>query len=162
MKSTTFISFAVLAAAHLANAAPAPATTPAANTATPQSVSVSYDQKYDVGTTSLDTVACSDGTYGLETDGFTTFSSLPNFPLIGGAPTVAGWDSPNCGQCYQLTFESDEVSETINVLAVDSASGGFNIGLTAMNHLTDNQAVQLGHVTATYVAVANSVCGLED
>ncbi|KAJ5618404.1 Cerato-platanin [Penicillium herquei] len=162
MKSTTFISFAVLAAAHLVNAAPAPATTPAANTATPQSVSVSYDQKYDDGTTSLNTVACSDGTNGLESDGFTTFSSLPTFPLIGGAPTVDGWDSPNCGQCYQLHFESDKVNETINVLAVDSASGGFNIGLTAMNRLTDNQATQLGRVTATYVAVANSACGLED
>ncbi|KAJ6014157.1 Cerato-platanin [Penicillium herquei] len=161
MKSTTFISFAVLAAAHLANAAPTPATTPA-NTVTPQSVSVSYDQKYDDGTTSLNTVACSDGTNGLETDGFTTFSSLPTFPLIGGAPTVDGWDSPNCGQCYQLHFESGEVNETINVLAVDSASGGFNIGLTAMNRLTDNQATQLGRVTATYVAVANSVCGLEN
>lgn len=160
MKSTTITSLALILAAHLVGAAPAPASTPAPNTATPQTVSVSYDTKYDVGTSSLDTVACSNGINGLETDGYTTFSSLPTFPLIGGAPTIAGWNSPNCGQCYQLSFSSGKISASINVLAIDSAPGGFNIGLQAMNDLTDNQATQLGRVTATYIPVANTECGL--
>ncbi|KAJ5526352.1 Cerato-platanin [Penicillium frequentans] len=157
MKSFTAISCALLTAAHLVSAAPAPASTIAT---TGQTVQVSYDEKYDVGTTSMNTVACSDGVNGLVND-YPTFGSLPTFPLIGGALTIDGWDSPACGTCYQLHFESGNINETINVTAIDVASGGFNIGLEAMNRLTDNQAVSLGVVTATYVQVDKSVCGIE-
>lgn len=157
MKSITAISCALLTAAHLVSAAPAPASTIAT---AGQTVRVSYDQKYDVGTASMNTVACSDGVNGLASD-YPTFGSLPTFPLIGGAPTIGGWNSPACGTCYQLHFESGKINETINILAIDVASGGFNIGLTAMNRLTDNQAESLGVVTATYVEVDKSVCGIE-
>lgn len=118
--------------------------------------SVSYDQTYDDASNSLDIVACSDGVNGLETKGFTTFGSLPNFPFIGGVQAVAGWNSPSCGTCWSLTYNGT----TINVLAVDHAIG-YNIGLTAMNKLTHNQAVQLGRVNAVAKQVANSVCGLD-
>jgi ABC-type sulfate transport system permease component len=36
-------------------------------------VMVSYDTTYDVASTSLDSVACSDGANGLETKGYKTF-----------------------------------------------------------------------------------------
>jgi hypothetical protein len=36
-------------------------------------VTVSYDTTYDVASTSLDSVACSDGANGLETKGYKTF-----------------------------------------------------------------------------------------
>ncbi|KAJ5925028.1 Cerato-platanin [Penicillium verhagenii] len=163
MKSVTAITCALLTAAHLVNAAPAPqaATTPVVSTGTTeQPIPVSYDQKYDVGTSSLNTVACSDGTNGLESDDYTTFGSLPTFPMIGGAPTIDGWNSSACGTCYQLHFQSGKIDETINILAIDAASGGFNIGLTAMNRLTNGQAENLGRVTATYVEVDGSVCGI--
>lgn len=160
MKFIATPSFALLATLHLASAAPAPQATPAVADAV--SVSVSYDQKYDISGTSLTTVACSDGANGLINKGYSTFGSLPPFPLIGGAPTVAGWNSPNCGKCYQLHYTASGVDEIINVLAIDAAPGGFNIGLEAMNRLTNNQAVQLGRITATYTPVANSLCGLKD
>jgi hypothetical protein len=161
MKSINAISCALLTAAHLVSAAPAPAIAPEASTsATGQTVQVSYDQNYDVGTSSLNTVACSDGVNGLVTK-YPTFGSLPTFPLIGGAPTIDGWNSPACGTCYQLHFESGKINETITVLAIDAAPNGFNIGLTAMNRLTNNQAESLGRVTATYVEVDQSVCGIE-
>ena len=160
MKFIAAPTFALLATLHLASAAPAPQTTPTAADAI--SVSVSYDPKYDVSSSSLTTVACSDGPNGLISKGYSTFGSLPNFPLIGGAPTVPGWNSPNCGACYQLHYTASGVDETINVLAIDAAPGGFNIGLEAMNRLTDNQAVQLGRITATYTQVANSLCGMKD
>ncbi|KAG6877824.1 hypothetical protein C0993_003608, partial [Termitomyces sp. T159_Od127] len=112
--------------------------------------SVSFDQVYDDGAESLNNVACSDGPTGLETKGFTTFSSLPNFPFIGGAAAVEGFGSVNCGTCWSLTFvTSTGVSNTISVLAIDHAGTGFNIALAAMNALTDNQAIQLGRVDAT-------------
>lgn len=125
------------------------------------SVSVSYDQKYDVGGTSLSTVACSDGVNGLLTEGFTTFQSIPSFARIGGAPTIAGWNSPNCGKCYQLHYQGGKVDKSIYLAAIDSAPGGFNIALEAMNELTNGLAEQLGRVQATYTEVERSLCGFK-
>lgn len=159
MKFVTATVCALLPSLHLASAAPAPQTLEA-ETAAAVSVSVSYDQKYDVKQSSLTTVACSDGVNGLMSKGYTTFGSLPKFPLIGGAPTIPGWNSPNCGKCYQLHYKAGSVDRTINVLAIDAAAGGFNIGLEAMNRLTNGQAVNLGRVTATYTQVADKVCGM--
>ncbi|KAJ5805313.1 Cerato-platanin [Penicillium riverlandense] len=157
MKSINIFTCALLAT--LASAAP---TTPVETTGnvTPKAVSVSYDPKYDDGSMSLNTVACSNGANGLEHLGYTNFKSLPTFPLIGGAPTIKGWNSPNCGKCYQLHYNSGKISRSIHVLAIDAAPGGFNIGVTAMNRLTDGMAVELGRVEATFVPVADSVCGL--
>lgn len=125
-----------------------------------QTISVSYDERYDQGTSSLTTVSCSDGTNGLITQGYSNFGSLPNFPLIGGAPTVEAWNSPNCGKCYQLHYQNDKIDKTINVLAVDTAIGAFNLGLQAMNQLTGGNAQQLGRVDATYTEVEASECGI--
>ena len=119
-------------------------------------VTVSYDQTYDNASGSLDTVACSDGPNGLETKGYTTFGSLPHFPNIGGAAAVAGWDSPQCGTCWQLTYNG----KSINVLAIDHTDAGFNIALEALNTLTNNQGTFLGRINATATQVASSVCGL--
>ncbi|GES57155.1 allergenic cerato-platanin Asp F13 [Aspergillus terreus] len=119
-----------------------------------QSVSVSYDERYDVSGSSMNTVSCSDGANGLVTK-YPTFGSVPNFPHIGGSPTIAGWNSANCGKCYQLTYGS----KSIYVTAIDAAPGGFNIALSAMNDLTGGQAVNLGRVQATYQEVAKSNCG---
>ncbi|OQE34625.1 hypothetical protein PENCOP_c016G03223 [Penicillium coprophilum] len=152
MKSTILLTSGFLATLNLVAAAPAPAVAP--------TVSVSFDPKYDVGTSSLTTVSCSNGINGLITQGFTDFASLPSFPNIGGAITIPGWNSPNCGKCYELHYSNGKIDNTINVLAVDAAPGGFNIGLQAMNDLTNGLAEQLGRVDATYVEVEDSVCGL--
>jgi hypothetical protein len=140
---------------------------------------VAYDETYDSASTSLNVVvrmnslllsrvlaqfslftqACSNGVNGLESKGFTTLGSLPKFPFIGAAGAVEGWNSVNCGTCWQLTYAGTK--KTINVTAVDHAGPGtFNIALEAMNFLTNNQAVELGRVTVTSNKVANSVCGL--
>lgn len=118
-------------------------------------LTVSYDGIYDVSSTSLTAVACSDGANGLITKGYTTFGSLPKFPYIGGAPAVTGWNSTGCGTCWQLTYNG----KSINVLAIDVAAD-FNIALKAMNDLTNNQAEALGRVPITASQVDKSVCGL--
>ncbi|KAG5650738.1 hypothetical protein H0H81_011222 [Sphagnurus paluster] len=124
-------------------------------------VTLSYDSTYDNSGGSLATVACSDGPNGLLTAGYTTFGSLPSFPYIGGAAAVSGWNSPNCGTCWQLTYTNSKGAVTsINVLAVDHTNAGFNIALSAMNQLTGGQAVQLGRIDVTATQVASSVCGL--
>ncbi|KZT24025.1 Cerato-platanin [Neolentinus lepideus HHB14362 ss-1] len=117
---------------------------------------VSYDPSYDISSTSLDTVSCSNGANGLITKGYTTFGSLPTFPYIGGAEAIAGWNSASCGTCWNITYGTT----TITVLAIDHAGSGFNIAETAMNTLTGGNAVQYGVVQATSTQVPASACGL--
>ena len=117
---------------------------------------VSYDAGYSDASRSLTAVACSDGTNGLLTKGFSTQGSLPSFLNIGGASVIAGYNDANCGTCWALTYNG----VTINVLAIDHADAGFNIATEAMNTLTGGQAVQLGRVDASYEQVGGSACGL--
>ena len=122
--------------------------------------SLSYDTVYDNGGQSLATVACSDGANGLLTKGYTTFGSLPRFPLIGGVPAVTGWNSPACGTCWQVTYTNGAgVTRSVNILAVDVGRNGFNIARAAMDQLTGNQAVALGRINVSSRQVANSACG---
>ncbi|KAL3439390.1 Cerato-platanin-domain-containing protein [Aspergillus tetrazonus] len=122
---------------------------------------LSYDTKYDVADTSLTTVACSDGDYGLITEGYTTFGSLPTFARIGGAPTIPGWNSPNCGSCYQITYTSATgQTNSIIMTAIDTAPGGFNVGQQAMDLLTGDRAAELGRIDITWTQVGREQCGL--
>ncbi|KAM7186526.1 eliciting plant response-like protein [Naviculisporaceae sp. PSN 640] len=125
----------------------------AASTAT----TVSYDQGYDDAGRSLTALACSDGPNGLITKyGWQTQGAIKGFPHIGGAAAVGGWNSPNCGTCWQATYNG----KSIYVLAVDRAQSGLNIALGAMNKLTNNQATFLGRVEADVKQVALRYCGL--
>nr|VWO95368.1 Polyadenylation factor subunit 2 [Ganoderma boninense] len=124
---------------------------------TASSVSVSYDQTYDNGSNSLAITACSNGSNGLLHKGFSTFDSLPSFPYIGGAGVIPGWDSDQCGTCWQLSYNG----KSINVLAIDHAEAGtWNIALEAMDDLTNGQAVDIGRVDAIATMVDSSLCGL--
>lgn len=161
MKSTVLSAVPILLALISSPSLASPAIKP--QTVETLQTTVSYDPKYDVGTTSLNTVACSDGTNGLEHQGFTTFGSVPGFPNIGGSPTIAGWNSPNCGQCYELQYQpaTGGAPKSIYVTAMDAAPGGFNIALQAMNLLTDGQAQQLGRVDVTYSEADRTLCGFK-
>ncbi|TCD67990.1 hypothetical protein EIP91_011659 [Steccherinum ochraceum] len=119
-------------------------------------IRVSWDSVYDNKANSLDIVACSDGINGLEHLGYKTFGSLKNFPNIGGASAIPGWNSANCGTCWQLTYNG----RTINVLAIDHADDGFNLSKEAMDKLTNNQAEQLGVVDATFTQVDHTQCSI--
>ncbi|KAJ2923991.1 hypothetical protein H1R20_g13106, partial [Candolleomyces eurysporus] len=62
-----------------------------------------YDDSLCAATRSLYTVSCSTGTNGLVTRGYSTLSSLPSFPTVGGFPGV-GYNSTNCGGCYEVRY----------------------------------------------------------
>ncbi|KAF7561293.1 hypothetical protein G7046_g2859 [Stylonectria norvegica] len=121
-------------------------------------VTVSYDTGYDNAARPLTAIACSDGSNGLMTKhpSWTTQGDIPKFPYIGGAVAVAGWNSPSCGSCWKLSWKG----KTINVLAIDHADAGFNIGLDALNKLTNGQAAALGRIDATATQIAVKNCGL--
>ncbi|KAJ3725415.1 Cerato-platanin, partial [Lentinula raphanica] len=97
-----------------------------------------YDAAYDDSSASLATVACSDGTNGLLTQGYTTFGSLPTFPNIGALGAMEGYSSSSCGTCWQITYASNGASTTINALAIDHAGEELiNVSEAAMNALTN-------------------------
>lgn len=121
-------------------------------------LTVSYDTGYDQAGRSLTEVSCSDGPNGLITRyKWHTQGEIPKFPNIGGVQAVAGWNSPSCGTCWRLEYKGNKV----NVLAVDHAAAGYNIGLAAMNTLTKGQAVALGRVDAKATQVNPSECGIK-
>lgn len=115
---------------------------------------VRFNTFYDNPGTSLNNVACSNGVNGLVTKGFTDFGSLPSFPSVGGVFAVKGFNSTECGSCWKLTYQD----ETIFVTAIDTISDGFDISLTAMNVLTNNQAEKLGSIDAEATQVDTFFC----
>lgn len=119
-------------------------------------ITVSYDNGYDDTSRSLTAVSCSDGANGLITKyGWQTQANIKT-PYYGGYQGIAGWNSPQCGTCYSLTYNG----KTIYVLAIDHTAAGFNINQKGLDALTNNQATQLGRVDAQYSQVALSNCGL--
>jgi len=107
---------------------------------------------------SLNSVACSNGPNGLASR-FPTFGDIPNIPFIGGAFDVVWsvWNSPNCGGCWITTNQTTEVS--IQIAAIDTAAGGFNIAQEAFEQLNGGHIGQ-GVVDVVVNNVAASVCGL--
>ncbi|ROT35480.1 cerato-platanin [Sodiomyces alkalinus F11] len=119
--------------------------------------SVSFDRGYDDGSRSLASVSCSDGEHGLITRyGWQRQAQVAAFPYIGGAEAIKGWNSPNCGTCWRLTYND----RSIHVLAIDVALNGFNIAFAALNDLTNGTAEHLGRVEAVATPVTARACGL--
>ncbi|KAI9346810.1 heat-stable 19 kDa antigen [Zopfochytrium polystomum] len=117
-------------------------------------VSVSYDNNYSKTTNlPLASFACSDGSNGLLTKGYTTIASLKVY--AAATPYVGGWNSPSCGKCYAVSYGG----KSVTVVAVDRGNS-FVMGQDAMDELTGGQAVALGRVQADAVEVAPSNCGL--
>lgn len=93
----------------------------------------------------------------------------PNTPILPPSPPDLSPSSParreekkqkvntlKCGSCWKLTYEGNSV----NIIAVDSGIGGFNLAFAAMDELTGGNAEFLGRVEAEAVEVDRSVCGM--
>ncbi|KAI9197184.1 Cerato-platanin-domain-containing protein [Polychytrium aggregatum] len=112
--------------------------------------------------TSLDTVSCSDGSNGLITRwGYSDLSQL--WPYVM-AFNDAGWNSPNCGTCIELT---DTITgNTVHVTVIDQCgpppsgySAHFDIAPPAHQELFGAAAsVSKGSGVANYRTVASSFC----
>lgn len=121
----------------------------------PPTIPVRYSEYYDQKSLSLNSVACSNGPNGLLTKGYKTLGSLQNFPYIGGATAVSGWNSPKCGSCWEISYNG----QSVNILAVDTAGEGFILSKAALNKLTGLHAVDFGVVQATAKELPPSQCG---
>lgn len=121
---------------------------------TATTLTVSFDPVYSNPGFDLLTSACSDGKNGLVNKGYKTAGDLPSYPNVGGAFSIAGWDSPNCGKCYSLEYEG----VTIFVTAMDTGSDGFNLSKQAMNTLTGGRAEEAGRVVANFAEAPHNKC----
>jgi hypothetical protein len=108
-------------------------------------VKVGYDTKYGDQSFGSSSVACSSG---LAKNGWNTLGNVPGFPYVGASPTVADWNSPQCGKCYKIFNTVNKKS--IFVTAVDHSNPNFVISVQALNDLTGNLAVELGTIDAIY------------
>jgi hypothetical protein len=143
---STAFALALLLLTHVAHALP--------HAERSNIVHATYDATYDNPSGSLNGVACSNGANGLVTK-YPTFSSLPTYPYIGGAPGVT-WDSPNCGGCWKLT--STTTGAWIIYTAIDSSSG-FNIAEDAFEEINGGQIGQ-GTLNVFAKQVPRFWCGL--
>ena len=117
---------------------------------------VRYDTIYDTSAQSTLTVACSDGINGLYTKGYHTLGAIPNFPMIGAAAKVTGWNSDQCGRCFKIYWA--QTGKSIYVTAVDVArAGDFVLSKAAFDALTNNQSA-LGTITAAYAPADRTMC----
>jgi len=144
------MKFSVIAATLLSVIAPIASASTAA-----------WDSVYDSPSTSTLSVACSDGANGLWTKGYKKLGDIPRFPNVAAVPTVAGWNSPNCGKCFSITYTV--TGKTIYVVGVDTSrsSGDFVLSKAALNTLTGGLADQLGRVPVTWSQLASGAkCGM--
>ncbi|GJN82874.1 hypothetical protein PLIIFM63780_006419 [Purpureocillium lilacinum] len=119
-------------------------------------VTVSWHPDFSNSGFSLNGVACSDGANGMQKHGFWKLGDLPTFPMIGSVSAIAGWNSPNCGTCWKITYGG----KSVTVLAIDHCAAGFDLSIEAMNVLTGNRANELGRIEAEAVQVASKECGM--
>ncbi|EJD43447.1 SnodProt1 [Auricularia subglabra TFB-10046 SS5] len=146
MRVLTILAAALSAAGLASGAALTAAATPRG--------AVSYDTVYDNARLSTNGIACSNGKYGLAKKGYKTIGAIPSYPYVGGTPAIVGWNSKNCGTCWRLTYGRRNITFT----AIDHAQT-INLSKAAMNKLTNNQAVRLGTVEASYQQVSSKLCG---
>jgi len=109
---------------------------------------------------SLTTVACSDGANGIMTKmGYSNISPL--FPYVT-AYSGATWNSPNCGQCMEVTSNS---GNTVYLTVIDQCGGApggydahFDIAPPAFLALFGSAGVNAGVQDANWKMVASHLC----
>jgi len=123
---------------------------------------VRYDEFYDNNLASLNSVACSNGQYGLIPYGYNTFGDIPTYPILGGAPQIQGWNSPNCGTCWSLTYTGPHgAPSSVTFTAINSGDqGGFVMSFAGFDLLTNGNALRFGEVEVTASPLPESACGI--
>ena len=112
-----------------------------------ESYPVTYSSIYDDLEQPVTILACGGS---LKAKNYTTLGSLPNPNFIGGGFPVTGYDS-GCFTCWQLI--NIDGSKTTNLLVVDAASPGFNVGSKLYGALGGE-----GNLYVSAVEIDPSIC----
>lgn len=121
-----------------------------------------YESRYTLSNNQqLTSFACSDGPNGLITKtGATNVAQLRTKLRTGvyitAAPSVAGWNSVNCGQCWQL--RNPKNNKTISAIAVDHAAPDLVGGEDAFRALSTSGTLKEGALTVYPAEKVHSAC----
>ena len=106
----------------------------------------------------LTTVACSDGSHGLISWGYTNLQ--PMFPYVAAWDQLK-WNDAKCGTCIALTFNG----KTIHFTALDECGSGvpgtdthFDISKEAFYEIFGDVGIQKGSMIADWAIVQSSLC----
>ncbi|RXW25321.1 hypothetical protein EST38_g496 [Candolleomyces aberdarensis] len=125
----------------------------------PLQTTINFDDRYCVGSTSLQTTACSTGENGLITRGFPTFGSLPTFPAIAGSQFVEGFNSTSCGACWEV-FDPN-TGRSVFLTLVNTAPTGFTLCTDTLLALTGfNRTNVPNSIPVEARAIPAADCGL--
>ncbi|KAJ3563300.1 hypothetical protein NP233_g9025 [Leucocoprinus birnbaumii] len=128
--------------------------------AQPPSPSVlNYDTRFDDPNGSLGSTACSADVGNLQ--GHHTFGSIPNFPHIAGSFLIEGFNSTNCGACYELSYtRADGTQVYLPFTIINTADRGFISSVKGLEDLTGlSTSVFTGDAPITYKEVPSYDCG---
>ncbi|CAB9523349.1 Desert hedgehog protein [Seminavis robusta] len=121
-----------------------------------QTAYITYHNYYEGQSTG--TISCSDGANGLQQQ-FGYYTIDPMFPYVSATSNIV-WNSPNCGNCYELQAGGN----TVYVTAIDQCGAGpagelhFDMAQLAFVELLGDAGIAAGSGYATYRAVDGSNC----
>lgn len=127
---------------------------PFASAQTNEKISVGYNEAFDDSSYPISQTSCSDGSNGLAGKGYDSVGSIAIYPNVASVYTIAGWNSPNCGKCYQLDYND----HSLFVLAIDHAGSGAYLSKAALNSVTNGDAERLGRVDMEISAASEENC----
>jgi len=133
-----------------------PSPTPPLGPTAFESAYVTYHNYYEGQ--SLRETSCSDGENGLMTRwGYDTID--PMAPFVA-ATSISGWNSPNCGNCYEVVGSAS----TVYLTAIDQCGAGpegmmhFDIHPTAFQMLMGDDGVDAGSDYVKFREVSSLKC----
>ncbi|KAF5319998.1 hypothetical protein D9611_011029 [Ephemerocybe angulata] len=125
----------------------------------PLSTTINFDDRYCNSDVALTTTACSTGSNGLASR-WPTFGNVPNFPLVGGGFPVEGFNSANCGSCWEIT--DPNTGRSVAITLVNVATPGFTLCTDTLLALTGfNRTNVPGVVPVTARQVPLIDCGTQ-
>nr|AGL40529.1 cerato-platanin 12 [Moniliophthora roreri] len=128
-----------------------------------QTYKLRYITEYDDPDYPLSNVACTSGENGLLHKGLNKVRDIPTSAsnvnvYVGGVHAVEGFNSEECGSCWEVYYQDKK----IRVVAIDTAQDGFNVAKKGMDELTNGQAYNWGVVDVTARKLQPADCGLSE
>ncbi|KAF3912473.1 hypothetical protein ABW20_dc0104596 [Dactylellina cionopaga] len=121
-----------------------------------------YDSHYSYSTNSaLTSYACSDGANGLITKTHTQNAQQlksklkPNVYLVAG-PSVGGWNSPNCGKCFNA--RNPKNNKSFKFIVVDVATPALVGGEDAFRAISPSGGLAEGSLNVYLSELKPSDC----
>ncbi|KAM0248843.1 hypothetical protein ACHAQJ_009275 [Trichoderma viride] len=119
-----------------------------------ETVSATFNTLYDNPSRTLSEVACWKKDNGFKPN--LDWKLQKDAVEFIGIPAIKGPSSAKCFSCWELDYGDKHIS----LLAIDGTDSGFVLSLSAMQSLTDGQALELVRIDVQATEVNISKCGM--